>query len=424
MIDRRSLSVFGLAAAASVSAPAVLRAQNRVVSWVTHPAIFAATGDGELLKKFEAQTGVKVEAATFPTETLGQRLQQELVARSAAFDVMSMADAFWTTSVARFCQPLDDLIKSSPIPNGGLADFAPGMVQQFRVPQTADGPIIGIPQRISVSLLYYRDDLLKAAGLVPPKTLDEFVAAGKALTKDGMHGVVFQGAQGQVGVLDWYEFAAPLGVDMLAPPDWKKAAFDTPAGVRALELRRKLIVDGIANQGVVAYGFDDAINAVAQQKAAMSVMFSAYWPRFEDAKTSQVVGKVAYAAPMRDPGVDLAYPARGWGLMINGASAKKDAAWEFIKFLTDAPQQKWMVLNKGNPVSRVSVARDPDVASALPIAKALSDALPHAKIMPNAPQLPRVYDSLSRHLGAALSGGASAADALKAARAEVDKLLG
>src|SRR5690349_19737787 len=187
MIDRRSVSALGLAAAASVSAPAVLRAQNRVVSWVTHPAIFAATGDGELLKKFEAQTGVKVEAATFPTETLGQRLQQELVARSTAFDVMSMADAFWTTSVARFCQPLDDLIKSSPIPNGGLADFAPGMVQQFRVPQTPDGPIIGIPQRISVSLLYYRDDLLKAAGLAPPKTLDEFIAAGKALTKDGMH---------------------------------------------------------------------------------------------------------------------------------------------------------------------------------------------------------------------------------------------
>jgi multiple sugar transport system substrate-binding protein len=111
-------------------------------------------------------------------------------------------------------------------------------------------------------------------------------------------------------------------------------------------------------------------------------------------------------------------------MAINRASTKKEAAWEFIRFLTDAPQQKWMAIEKGNPVSRVSVVRDPDFAAAVPIAAALAEALPHAKIMPNAPQLPRVYDAMSRHLGAALTGAAEPRAALAAAEAEVNRILG
>ncbi|WP_376093612.1 extracellular solute-binding protein [Roseomonas sp. CCTCC AB2023176] len=411
-----------LGAAASLAAPAVPKAQARTLSWVTHPVILQATGDGELLRRFEAATGIRVEPVTFPTEVLGQRIQQELIARSAAFDVLSVADAFWTTSLARFCEPLDPLIRAAP-PAGGMDDFSPGMVQQFRVPQTPDGPILGIPQRVSVSLLYYRADLLRAAGLPVPRTLEAFVAAAKELTRGGISGAVYQGLSGQAGVLDWYEMAAPLGADLLAAPDWKRAAFNSPGGVKALEARRRLITDGSVNAGAVGYGFDDAINAVAQGRAAMSVLFSAYWPRFADRRSSTVADTIAYAAPMRDDGVSPAYPARGWAMSVNRASAKKEMAWEFIRFLTDAPQQKWMAIEKGNPVSRLSVVRDPEFVAAVPIAAALGEALPHAKIMPNVPQLPRVYDALSRHLGAALAGTASARDALAAAEGEVNRLL-
>ncbi len=238
-----------------------------------------------------------------------------------------------------------------------------------------------------------------------------------------MHGCVFQGAQGQAGVLDWYEMASPTGVDILQAPDWKKASFNTPKGVAALELRRRLIAEGIANAGVVSYGFDDAINAMIQTRAAMSVLFSAYWPRFEDDKTSQIAGRVGYAAAMRDPGVDLAYPARGWALAINGASQRKEAGWEFIRWLTDAPQQTWMAINKGNPVSRLSVARDKSLAARVPIADALAGALPFAKIMPNSPALPRVYDAISAQLGPALSGSKPAKDAIAAAETAVNALV-
>jgi multiple sugar transport system substrate-binding protein len=419
-LSRRD-AIAGLATSA-LAAPHVARAQAKTLAWVTHPAILGATGDGELLRRFRDATGIIVEPTTFPTEALGPRIQAEFIARSPAFDVVSMADAFWTSALARFVEPLDAHIKTAP-PPGGLADFSPGMVQQFRVPQTASGAIMGIPQRVSVSLLYYRRDLFEAAGIVVPTHFDDYLAACRRLTREGMSGSVFQGMQGQAGVLDWYEFASPQGADLLVGPEWKKAAFNSPAGVKALEQRRRMIVDGLVNPGVASYGFDDAINAVAQGKAASSLLFSAYWPRFEDPKTSQVAGRIGYAPIMREPGVNLAYPARGWSLSINKVSARKEMAWEFIRFLTDAPQQLWMAVNKGNPVSRISVAKSAELAKAVPIAGALAAALPFAKIMPNSAALPRVYDALSSQLGAALAGSKSAKDALASAETTTNAIL-
>lgn len=416
-----------LAGAAALSTgalamPNVVRAQAHTLSWITHPAILDAVAKGELLKPFEEANKVKVDIVTFPTEALGPRIQQELIARSPGFDVMSFADAFWTTSLGRFVEPLDALMAQSPV-EGGIEDFSPGFVQQFRVPQVGKGPVLGVPQRMSCSLLYYRKDLLEKAGLAVPTTIADFYAAAAKLTEGDRFGAVFQGMQGQAGTLDFYEFASPQGVDLLTAPDWKKAGFNTPAGVEALDIRRRLIANKFAGEGVISYGFDDAIIAIAQQRAAMSVLYSAYWPRFEDPATSQVVGKIGYAPVFADPSKPQVYPARGWSLSINGASRNKQLAWELIKFVTAPRQQKWMALNKGNPITRISVLADPEVQAALPVAAALKAAFPKTKVMPNVNQLPKVYDTLGVSLGKALSGAMPAADALAEAEKAVNAIL-
>lgn len=423
MQQRRGFLAGAGAVAGAMAFPAIVRAQNRSITWATHPAILAATGDGELLKQFEAKTGIKVETVTFPTDTLAQRLQSEFVARSPAFDVVNVADAFWSPTLARFVEPLDDLLKKQPLPNGGIEDFSPGMVEFFRVPQAASGTLSAIPFRMSVSLLYYRQDLLKAAGLAVPRTLEEFGRAAKALTRDGVNGVVIQGVMGQQGVLDWYEYAAPQGVNLLEMPAQRKAAFNTPAGVAALAQRRQFIVDGIVDKGAITYSFDDAITAMAQGKAAMSVMSSAYWQRLADPKQSKVVGEIAYAQPMRSEAVNQAHPSRGWGLALNAVSQKKDMGWEFIRFLSDAPQQKWMGINKGNAVTRISVLKDAEFIAKVPVSAALATTLRYAKLMPSTPQQTRMYDAIGRQLSAALSGDAKPADALKQAEADVNALF-
>jgi len=428
MMKWQGIGFAALLTAAVAQTPAL--AQQKTVTWVTHPAILKATGDGELLRKFEQQTGIKVEVTTFPTDALGPKINTEFVAGSDAYDIVSTADAFWTSSLARFVEPLEALMQKKPLPAGGLADFSPGFVQQFRVPQTPDGKVYGIPNRMSVDILYYRKDLLEAAGLPVPGTLDAYVETARKLTKDtngdgrpDIFGMVYQGIQSQQGALDWYDWAAPLGVDILTPPDWKAPAFNTPAAVKSLEMRRKVIAEGIASPGSLSYSFDDAINAMAQGNAAMTIMSPAYFVRLEDPKASTVSGKIGYAPAPRDPSVKNAYFARGWALMINKASKRKDEAWELISFLTSPENQIWMAVNQGNPISRISVAKDAAFAEKVPVAGALVDALANAKIQPNAPALPRAYDVLAKHLSAAQGGQVPAAKALADADQEVRALI-
>lgn len=423
MQDRRTVLLGTAAALGALVAPSISRAQSRVVTWMTHPVIFDATAKGEMFKEFTAATGIRVDVTTFPTDALAQRIPAEFAANSDAFDVMSMAESFWTTSLARFAEPLESWVERADLPDGGIADFSGGMLEQFRVPQAAGGRLYGIPHRMSTDILYYRKDLLEARKLDVPKSLDAYLDVAKQLTTPDMFGLVYQGIQSQQGVLDWYSWASALGVDILAPTEWRTAAFNTPAGVKSLELRRQAVADRLANPGVLGYSFDDAINAMAQGRAAMSIMFSAYWSRLEDPRSSTVAGKIGYAAVPRAPGVRNAYFVRGWSVVMNRASKRKDAGWEFIRYFTAPAQQKKMAIDFGNPVSRLSVARDPEVTSKVPVTAALVEALAAAKIQPNTPTLPRVWDALARHISAAQAGQVSARDALAAAERDVNAVL-
>ncbi|MBX3556280.1 sugar ABC transporter substrate-binding protein [Chelatococcus sp.] len=416
-----------LVAAAFVLAAGPAAAQQKTITWITHPVIYDVTGKGELLKKFTEETGIKVEVTTFPTDALAQRIPAEFIAGSDAYDVVTMAN-FWSERLTRYVEPLEPYLAKKPV-SGGIEAFSEGFVRQFRIPLTPEGKLYAIPLRMSVDILFYRKDILEQAGVAVPKTLDEYYAAAKKLTKDtdgdgktDIYGAVYQGIQSNQGLYDWYDWAAPLGVDILTS-DGKKAAFNTPQAVKATEMRRRFVAEGLVNPGVLSYSFDDAISAMAQGKAAMSIMFDAYWSQLENKEKSQVAGKIGYAAAPRDPSVSDAYFGRGWGLFINGKSKNKDAAWEFISWLTAPEQQLWMAVNHGNPISRPAVAAHPDFVAKVPVAPALTEALPRARTMPVSAEFVRVQDILVKHISAAQAGTVSARDALAAAEREVAPIL-
>lgn len=412
---------------ASASSGAV--AGTETITWATHPVIFEATGGGALLEEFEAQTGIKVEVQTFPSDALQQRVTAEFVSGSGALDVVNITNSFFNRDLVRFLEPLDAYLEQAPLPDGGLEDFTEGFVRQYRVPQTRDGDIYGIPNRVGLDILFYRQDLLDAAGLQVPTTWEEYVEAARVLTKDtdgdgetDIYGTVMQGNIWH-GIFSWFNWSAALGGDMLTPPDWEQSALLTDANFRAAELRAQMVEEGLASPAVVNYGFDDAINAIAQGNAAMTVMFSAYWSRIENPERSTVVGRVGYAPAPRDPSVDEAYTGRGWALFIPEASEKKDAAWEFIRFITNRQSQLFMAIEHGNAATRLSVVEHPEFQASVPIAPALAKAMPHARILPNTSGIRRIYDAISTELNRSLAGEISGEEAIRRADAAVTEIL-
>ena len=76
------------------------------------------------------------------------------------------------------------------------SDFTPALLERM----TYQGKLYAVPQVIDMQLLVYRKSLLEKAGVQPPQTIDELLAAAKTLTTGNVKGL-FLGNDGGVGVL-------------------------------------------------------------------------------------------------------------------------------------------------------------------------------------------------------------------------------
>ena len=81
----------------------------------------------------------------------------------------------------------------------------------WSVNKASDGHQYYLPLQFVVIYLYYRVDLFAAAGLKPPTTFEEFLAAAKTLTKDGIFGFGMRGGGG--GYDNWGPFVLGGGAN-------------------------------------------------------------------------------------------------------------------------------------------------------------------------------------------------------------------
>ena len=402
-------------------------AKEKIV-WVTHAVIYETTGNGKLFEQFTKDTGIEIEVLTYPTDQLFTKVFTDLVAGGASYDVVNFNDSMFNLDTYRFFEPLKPYMEKYPLPDGGLKDFVPGMVRQYAVPQTDNGTIYGLPNRMAPDILFYRKDLFEKYKQKVPTTWEEFYKVAKALTiKDSsgsteIYGAVIQGAPNNFGLHDWLGWVTSVGGSVLTPPDWAKPSMNSEPGLRQLKLRKKMIDEGIISRAAVNYAFDDAINAMAQGKAAMIGMYAPYWARLEDPKRSRVAGKIGHAVLPRDESVAHNYYNRGWGVMIPKGSKHKEAAWKFISFYTSLKSQLYAGL-KGNAATRQSVFKHPEFQAAVPIANALAQGAPRTTILPNVPNLFPAYEEIGRFLNSALTGEKTPEEALKASDALLQSKL-
>ena len=97
---------------------------------------------------------------------------------------------------------LDMIMTGQVVPLDGIlgdaeSDFHEGMIQRL----TYDGHLWAVPQIVDMFFLVYRKSLLEEAGIEPPQTIDDLIAAASALTTDARKGI-FLGNDGGVGPMD------------------------------------------------------------------------------------------------------------------------------------------------------------------------------------------------------------------------------
>jgi multiple sugar transport system substrate-binding protein len=241
-------------------------------------------------------------------------------------------------------QPLDDYFNKWP----DRTDFFPNVVEQVR--SKPGQPVLFIPQTSIPYYLFYRQDWLKEAGLAVPDTYDQFVAAAKAITKApdrygfAMRGQTYSAIQ---VILPIWHSAGVKFADAKGNVD-----FDSPAAIAVTEKWVNMLTkDKSAQPTAVNDGYREQY--ALMEKSRCGLWF--YGPHASPA-LMEALGDKIQGTPNPRVGAERYMLANPEGPMMVSSSKEKDAAWEFIKFITTGDAALLYTANRAVPPVRKSLA--------------------------------------------------------------------
>lgn len=414
------LSMFFGPGAMAADAPYGLKAgmpyKGTKVTFLVHNAA-QSHAQQKRVDEFTKLTGIEVEFLMVPYPSLREKITADAVAGTGAIDLYCFLDG-WGPSMTGFLTPLNDFIKADGI------DLSEKLPPAYIKGGTYEGTTYGIPTRGHPQLLLYRKDLLKQAGVEVPKTWKELIAAGKAIKeKTGRDGIAMYYGKGNAAqnLFLWNSFLKSGGASIF--DDKMMPAFNTPAGLEATQYYVDLLLKHqVASPGSKFFKEYEASQAVAQDKAAMVIV---WWWHFgvltNPEKAQAVVAENMGFAPVPAwEGKGQATLALSMPIGINQASKKKEAAWEFLKWITNPDLEKANFLDKSDPKTRTIVVVqkknlvDPEInALSNGMHKAAAASLEVSDTFPMMPEWPEVAASIE----VAISNIAGGADT----KAEMDK---
>jgi multiple sugar transport system substrate-binding protein len=384
----------------------------------------------DLEADIEAETGIDIQLTTMALGALQESNNQNLRAPESAFDIMHVIGFSVAGTVgAGLFEPLNDYVNDparTPA-DYDLDDFPAGQLEYTGYYDVENGEFGGddlylIPGIHSGSvLLFYRSDLLEAAGLEPPTTWAEYLSHAEALTSGDVAGSAMVGANDVSAFLvDWYSRFITMGGELTSgskSDGTLRTNLDSPEAVAALQNMIDLLPFSPA--AVTSYGFTEALDAFSAGRVAM-------WPAWATiagalyGPDSGVADTVAVASMPAEDGNPRGIRG-GWGLGIpaNLPQANKDAAWHILTYITSRGFEKHQVLNYQTDPNRISTGSDPEVTEALPYIPAAVAAIESAQILEiaNIPETFEIAGEVSREINLALVGTKTAEQAMADAQA-------
>ena len=420
-----SLAGCAVPAAAPSAAPAaepavaatgldVCKGQNLVLGSMTDQYVAAFR---VLVPQFAELSGANLTLDELGYVDLYQKLIADFVGQTGNYDLMTV-DIVWSGEFGQneYTLPLDDFMARDEA-ELQLDDILP-------VAWTLgewQGEHVAYPLAGYANVLNYRKDLLAAAGIEPPKTQEELLAAAQQLTDadNSVFGIALLGAKGPAVAQDYMAWVQQHGGRIL--DDDGKPALNTPENVEILKFFGELF--NYAPAGSTDYWWDQRETAFRNGNAVMMEGWSIARAGYENPEISTVVGNVDITQAPVSAGLEPKYGFGGWGIGINADSTpeEQECAWQFVKWLTSPEIQKEWLINDGAPIRR-STMTDPDVVAAYPWMPLLLDSFEKGDgdYRPRIPQYSIIENALGTHVNAFLVGQETAEEALAAAQQQVE----
>jgi multiple sugar transport system substrate-binding protein len=352
---------FGVAACGGTDSKATGTLRVTLANHVWTDGIKAA------IPEFEKDSGLKVELTQLGEDQLSDQYNVKLNAGTNEIDVMMYRPLQEGKLFAKnkYLTDLTTNVKSDAA--WDWADFQKGPVSST----TFENKVVGVPIITEREVLYYRKDLLEAAGVAVPKTMEELEAAAKKVSaaNKGVAGFVAR-TNKSAAVTQFSSFLYSFGGDFIDGSG--KASLDTPEAKAAYAFYGGLLHNhGPANVST-DMSWPEAMAIFTQGNAVFYTEADSLYKNATDTAKSKVADKVGFAALPAGPAGSKPYNVPSWALGINDASGNKDNAWKFIQWAT-SKARTLEAQKAGVPGPRSSVWADPAGTSTYP--KDLGEAI-------------------------------------------------
>jgi len=359
------------------------------------------------LAAFSKANGNTAKIRVMPADTGAylDRIRTQLEAGSSDIDVIA-GDVSWPSQLAS---------------NGWIEDLSARFTksqQDAYLPATVaanvwDGKVVGVPFFTDAGILWYRTDLLERSGYsAAPATWAELQEMALKIKRDAKleNGFVWTGAQYEGGTVLGMEFIRSAGGDILKDG---KVVIGEQDAIDGLTIARGLVTSGASPAAVANFKEDETTGAFLGGNAA----FMRNWPYVfgllgDREQTTIDPATIAVAQiPTAQAGGTSVNVGGGWNFFMNANSAKKDTAWELIRFLSNDAQQKAWALEGAYLPTRKALYEDPEIVDAMQVVKKDKEAVFQTTTPPVSPFYADMSRLMAERFNASLRGTTSPGDA-------------
>lgn len=212
-----------------------------------------------------------------------------------------------------------------------INDFIPGLLDWSYY----NSKVVALPFNRSTPLFYFNKDQLKAAGLSEngPQTWEELRTYARKLTKKGER----WGFSCPVDIWFYLGMVFQNGGEVLSP-DGKHSGFNNEIGTKPIYFWREMIDEGIMKlpPGKEYNSWDVAMQDFLNGKVSMIMTSTGYLYGILDSAKGKFNVGTGFLPKSKQYGT----PTGGANIaMLSGKPVKEtEAAWKFVKYMTDTPQ--------------------------------------------------------------------------------------
>ena len=273
--------------------------------------------------------------------------------------------------------------------------------------------VFGMPIGSNSLALYYNKKMLTDAGVTsPPKTWAELNETVKKATKSPVYGIAFSAVNDEQATWQWEPFL------------WSNGGSLTDLGsdkaTEALQLWVDWVKNGFASKDVVNWSQGDVPNQFLGGRAATMVMGP--WQLANVEKSGVDFGIVTIPVPKEGEKPVVPLGGEVW-CVLKGDPKVEEAAMKFVAF-TQEPERLRKICDTFNYISSIkSVAKQQGEAK--PAIQPFVDQMEaaRARSQDGGAKYPDISLATRTAIQKALTGQASAADALKEAAAKIKEVL-